>query len=439
MSASKCLMIILDGLGDRQFAELDGQTPLQAARTPNLDCLAASGGNGMFHAGFSGQPMPSENAHFALFGYPQELFPGRGPLEALGAGIQLYEGQVAVLAHLVSASSQQGALFVEQDMPAGLTVRETEEIFNLVGSFEHQELEIRLQQTKGLFGVLTLQGPASALITDSNPMRSQAFASNVLPLEEARGEPRAEKTAEAIRAYLSWSYQRLDQSKLNSERRQAGLAPVNGLVTQRAGPMAAVPDFTARTSLKGLSLVSGTMFRGLAKLIGLQTAEIGKQKDVQADLTARLDLARSSLAEYDFIHVHCKAPDEAAHTKDCLAKRDVICALDRALEPYMQLLSLDSDVLTVIAADHSTPSLGPLVHSGEPVPVLMRGKNIRRDQVSAYHELAACCGSLGPIRGMEMMYIILNALDRAKMCGIQEVPHKRLFWPGPAPLLRLEE
>ena len=81
-----CVLLLLDGLGDRACAALDGQTPLQAAHTPWLDTLARRGANGLFHASSLGEPLPSENAHFAIFGYDMSGFPGRGALEA-----QLFE------------------------------------------------------------------------------------------------------------------------------------------------------------------------------------------------------------------------------------------------------------------------------------------------------------------------------------------------------------
>ncbi len=150
MQPKKCLLIILDGLGDRQYPELDGQTPLQAAYTPNLDCLASLGGNGLYHAGALGEPFPSEQAHFAIFGYPQVMFPGRGPLEALGAGLDLKNNEVVLLAHFVSASNRQGTLFVEQDQPQEVDSDQIQKLFDLVLNFEYQGVQIRLRQTKAL-------------------------------------------------------------------------------------------------------------------------------------------------------------------------------------------------------------------------------------------------------------------------------------------------
>ena len=98
----RCILILLDGLGDRAYVDLHNRTPLQAAHTPHLDLLAQKGANGLFHSDQYGLALPSENAHFSIFGYEEEKFPGRGMLEALGAGIPLDPGDIPMLAHFVS-------------------------------------------------------------------------------------------------------------------------------------------------------------------------------------------------------------------------------------------------------------------------------------------------------------------------------------------------
>ena len=401
--------------------------------------MARLGGNGLYHPGRLGEPFPSESAHFALFGYPQVLFPGRGPLEALGAGIELAGGEVAVLAHFVSAENRDGRMFVRRDRPEEVEEGEVQALFDQAAGFEHRGVEISLHRTTGLFGVLVLRGGVSPHITDSNPMRDMAQASDVVACTEAVDSVRAEATAKALRTYLRRTFYSLERCEVQTSRRQRGLAPVNALVTQRAGRMTKVPSFVSRTGLNGASIASGAMFQGLAKLIGLNIHDVPKDNDVEADFAARLDLAATILPEYDFIHVHTKAPDQAAHSKDCRAKREVIEALDRALEAHMPMLSQDPSILTVVASDHSTPSSGPMIHSGEPVPVIMRAESIRRDQVQAFDEICAVRGSLSLLRDAELFQTVLNGLHKAKLQGIRDCAEERLFWPGPVSGLRLDE
>ncbi|MYL85260.1 2,3-bisphosphoglycerate-independent phosphoglycerate mutase [Desulfovibrio aerotolerans] len=432
---SKCVLIVLDGLGDRSYEVLGGKTPLQAARTPTLDRIAREGANGLFHAGLLGQALPSENAHFAMFGAPAAAFPGRGAIEALGAGVDLKPGQVAVLAHFVSAANDAGRLRVVRDRAGPAAAQEIAALFAAVGAFQSQGVALRLHHTNGLFGVLSLTGPVSPHITDSNPMRDGVFASSILPLAMAAADPdeldRARRTALALTHYLGWVHHRLEAHPLKAKRLEQGLPVLNGLVTQRAGQIKPVMPFAERFGLRGASIASGAMFHGLARLLGLTPMPVADSPDCGRDLAERVRLAGQVLADFDFIHVHTKAPDEAAHRKDPLLKKSVIESLDQGLARSLESLLDDPEVLLLVTADHSTPSGGPLIHSGEAVPLVMRGHGQRIDGVACFDEVSAAAGCLGPVRGQELMLLVLNGLELAKLQGVMDTPEDRPYWPGP--------
>ncbi len=130
----RCVLILLDGLADHSHPELGHQTPLQAARTPALDGLAAAGACGAYHPTRVGQALPSELAHFALFGYDPGAMPGRGVLEALGAGAALGTGDVALMARLAHIEVQGKALVLVHDRP-GLSGDEAGALTRSVGAF----------------------------------------------------------------------------------------------------------------------------------------------------------------------------------------------------------------------------------------------------------------------------------------------------------------
>ena len=432
---SKCILIVLDGLGDRSYEVLGGRTPLAAARTPTLDRIAREGANGLFHAGLLGQALPSENAHFAMFGFPAAEFPGRGAIEALGAGVDLKPGHVAVLAHFVSAANDAGRLRVVRDKAGPADAQEIAALLEAVGLFETQGVAIRLHHTNGLFGVLSLVGEVSPHVTDSNPMRDGVFASSILPLDLAGADPeelvRARRTALALTHYLGWVHRRLEAHPLKAKRLEQGLPVINGLVTQRAGQLKPVIAFAERFGLRGASIASGVLFHGLARLLGLTPMPVADTADPGRDLAGRLLLAHQALQDFDFIHVHTKAPDEAAHRKDPLGKKAVIESLDQGLAKGLELFWDDPEVLLIVTADHSTPSAGPLIHSGEAVPLAMRGRGQRIDGVACFDEVSAAAGCLGQVRGPELMLLVLNGLEMAKLQGVMDTPADRPYWPGP--------
>ncbi len=425
----KCVLILLDGLGDRSYAELNHQTPLEAAHTPTLDALAAAGANGLYHAGRPGLPLPGENAHFAMFGYRPSEFPGRGAIEALGAGISMGADDVAVIARFGHLVEKSDGLFLES-VPLSVSEAEAKELMSVAGGFEKDGIAIRFHRVQGLSGILTLKGVVSPYITDSDPILGGRHLSAVKPWAAFARHPSAIRTAAVIRTYLTHVFQKLKNHPINRARQKADKPPVTGMMTQRAGRLKTVPFFRERYGLSGICVASGIIYRGLSAYIGLDFHPMADTHDPGADLAARIDAARDLLGQYEFIHVHTQTPDKAGHAKDPVAKKAVIESLDRGLETAIAPLMADPEVLIVVTADHSTPSSGPLMHSGEPVPLAFHGDGIRRDRVAHFNEIEAGAGALGHLRGKELMLMILNHLDRIKLRGLMDTPSDQLYWPG---------
>lgn len=426
----KCVLILLDGLGDRALADLDHQTPLQAAQTPCLDQLASLGSTGLYHADKIGRPLPSENAHFALFGYPKNEFPGRGPLEALGTDVPLGENDVAMLAHFTSMlQTLEGELILRYDRICG-TPEEIDALYSTVANFEQDGIRINLHQTGGMFSVLTMHGDVSPYITDSNPMVEGRMISAILPLASHANDSATIRTARVLTNYLRQAHTHLSRAKVNETRSRQKLPAINGLVTQRAGRLCPRTPMGERYGLRALSIASGVMYKGMAKFLGMDFHHMKDTRDPGLDLTKRIEFATNALDKYDFIHVHTKAPDHAAHTKRPYAKVKAIESLDQGLAESIRPLLYDDNVLLVVTADHSTPSGGSLIHSGEPVPLMFVGDNVRRDTVDRFDEIHVAAGALSSMRGDELMHMILNYTDRARLAGIHDCPQAREFWPG---------
>lgn len=440
---SKCLLLLLDGLGDRAHAALGGTTPLMAAPTPTFDALATMGGNGLYHAGLVGQAMPSELAHFLMFGFPESAFPGRGALEAMGAGIALRPlvddagGDVSIMARFVCAQDVDGAMQLVADTPGDVTDDETATLAAVLPALELDGLRFEHCHIKGLHGVLLLRSleenlPPSPDVTDVNPIRNGAMLIAPRPFADARAPGAASRSADALQSYLRRAYAILDAHPVNQERRRKGLLPMNFLATQRAGQARPLLGFRQRHGLHAACIATGSMFKGLASYVGMDFIKGHEAPDPGAELAGRLEQAEQALQRYDFVHLHTKRPDVAAHTKDCLHKRDVIASLDKGAGKLLEMVN-DPDLLLVVTADHSTPSSGALIHSGEPVPLLLCGEGVRRDDVARFDEVAAAAGCFGLLRGAELMLLVLNYLDRARLMGLRDSPEgfaATPSWPG---------
>lgn len=430
------VLILLDGLGDRSYAELGGKTPLQAACTPFLDELAGMGCNGLFHASFQGQALPSENAHFAMFGYKAEDFPGRGALEAMGAGIDLAANDVAVLANLVQLAEEDGCLkFVREKV--NVDQPQFDQTFKKIARFSFEGVEIRLIPYKKSFAVILLQGDVSPFITDSNPIIEGRCLLQISPWKNFSTHEPSIRTARVLNDYLIWAYKTLSLNSPSGMNTDPGAPMLNGLVTQRAGRLKKVVPFQEKFGLNGASISTGAIYAGLCKYLEIEHVKGRENNDPGEEMKLRVLQAQELISTHDFIHIHSKAPDEAGHSKDPMLKKQAIENLDKGLAQSVPELLKRKDIVLAVTADHSTPCSGVMVHSGEPVPLCILGPGVRKDHVKKFDEVSAGAGGLGFVHGPEFMYMVLNYLDRGKLVGLMDTPVDQPYWPGQSKPLKI--
>jgi 2,3-bisphosphoglycerate-independent phosphoglycerate mutase len=261
----RCILVILDGLGDRGHTVLNGHTPLQAARTPHLDQLATMGMNGLYHPCLQGIPLSSEIAHFLIFGYTLEEFPGRGYIEAIGNGIEIDEGEVALLCHFCSVTEEGKKLILIKERPA-VTQSELAILLEQISPYKTDDITIRFVPTKGADGFLVISGLVSSAITDSNPITEGRPLISVQPMDASQ---EAFQTARALNQYFRWLFQRLSSHSFNYDRRRKNLPPINIVATQRAGRKKGLEPFFEKWGLTGLSIAAGPLYWGLCQEIGM--------------------------------------------------------------------------------------------------------------------------------------------------------------------------
>jgi 2,3-bisphosphoglycerate-independent phosphoglycerate mutase len=431
----KTVLVLLDGLGDRSYPSLGDRTPLEAAPTPNLDRLAALGCSGLYHASLPGCCLPSESAHYLLFGYGTNEFPGRGLLEASGFGLPFGDADVLCLAHLFHADSvdEDGPLIC-REVWKRLRADEVElrSLYEGLTPFEAHGVAFRLHRVRGNEGILAMSGAVSPFVSDSDPMaagKPMARPVAMVPNPEPEG---AERTAGALNRFLAHCRRRLQTHPVNRDREASGRPPLNFLATQRCGRRIRVESFADRWGVPGLLIASGPLFGGIAAELGMTFRSVSDGDDPGSDLAERVRTALED-TRHGFVHVHTKAPDEAAHRGDPEGKVEAIRSLDHGLEPLVEALDGSGDLLAAITADHATPCGSPLVHSGETVPLVMAGPTVRRDRVTRFDEISAAAGGLGLLRGKELMLLLLNHADRSVLCGHRLGPAERAYVPADYP------
>jgi 2,3-bisphosphoglycerate-independent phosphoglycerate mutase len=425
----KIIVVLLDGLGDRAYRVLDYRTPLQAAVTPNLDRIASLGSNGLFHAASPGLCLPSETAHYLMFGYGLEEFPGRGLLEAAGYHVPFDEKDVVSLAHFSCIEWKGGLPVLTQSrrdiMGDGADLSR---LYACLTPYEAQGVRLRLHQTQFNDAVLVMNGEVSPFVCDPDPMIVGRPMARIQPLTENPEPEKAARTAVVLNQYLSHCHRVLRDHEINRRRKEKNQAAANFLAVQRCGRRIRHGSFQQRWDLIPMLVGSGAVYKGLAHELGLTFVGMKDGEDPGRDLRERIEVALADRC-HDFVHIHTKAPDEAAHTGEPLNKLKVVESLDRGLDGLVKALEKREDLIVAVTADHSTASISGLIHSGEPVPVAIVGPGVRRDHVSTFDEVNGAAGCLGFLRGKELMLMLLNYADRSSLLGHRLSSEEKLYAP----------
>lgn len=433
------LFVVIDGLGDRPSEALGGMTPLEAASTPNLDSIVASGAAGLLSPLGPGVSPGTDTAHFVFFGNPLEEYPGRALFEAAGAGLEVADGDVVFKGSFCHVE-QRGDLLHLVKRQVDIDDEDAQQLVGEVASYESGNYEVELAFTGGKESILYVRGGSlSSAVTDSDPYADDTPIIAVEAMDSTADATAANTTAEVVTEYLRWAFHKLDAHSINVARRAHGMAPANFLTTKWASSKRRITQFSDRFPLRGASVSSGALFRGMCAEVGLTFRNVDYLKDPGEDLARRVDTAMELLAgDFDFVHVHTKLVDHAAHTKDPALKRRTIEACDTGLARLAG--GNDDDRLIIVTADHATPSSGDalLIHSGEPVPLAVVGRHVPVDDVTRFSERACRHGLLGWMRAHDVMPQVINWTDRAGYYGARMSPFTQMARPSAVNPFRTE-
>jgi 2,3-bisphosphoglycerate-independent phosphoglycerate mutase len=396
------VVFLLDGLADRAHEALGGRTGNEAAATPNLDALAARASCGLFYAVGPGRAPSSEVAHWSLLGYRPDEFPGRAVFEALGRGQEVSEEHVFAYAALRPAERREDGWWLTGRPDPERDIEEAERLVERCDGIEVDGLTFSLAHVWRGEAVLRISGGADERVTDSD-----AFFRAWHPLLRPQPlVPEAERTARACEEWTREVMRRLDGERLNV------------ITLKWFGRPRAVPSFLERHGVTGTFAADSAFLRGLGSALGLEAVAAPESEDPVADLHRRVELARERLDAGDtFVFCHQKTTDAAGHTKNPRIKRATIERLDAALG------DLPADrAIVCVTGDHATPASPNVIHSGDPVPLLLAGPGVRADGVQRFGELDCAAGILGQLRGLDLMPVLLNAADRPLFLGSRPTP-----------------
>ena len=420
----KLLFVVLDGAADRPVPELEGRTPLEAAKTPLLDELARRGQQGQMSAVAPDVAPESDAAVMSLLGYEiEEHYTGRGPLEAIGHGLDFRDGDLAWRATFATADS--GWNIVDPrvgrslgDSDAGELVAAVQKDVHLPGA------SIQFAQSTGHRGCLVIrstEGALSAEVENVDPgyqrrgRYSVAVPAAAGAAERARPltpSAEAQRASDLSNAFLDQAFAILDEHPVNLRRRDLGFLPGNFILLRDAGDRSPrLPPFATRFGLRMGAVVELPVERALADLMGMEVVRLARPTgDLSRDFNEWALRTEEAMTSLDGVYVHIKAPDIPSHDGDAEAKVRALEAIDRGFFGRLgELMDLDA-LLVCVTADHATPvELG--IHTNDPVPVLVYG-GVEPDGAGPFGESSAARGGFGYLMGPELMPR-LSALAKA--------------------------
>jgi 2,3-bisphosphoglycerate-independent phosphoglycerate mutase len=410
MTASQVLLLIIDGVSDRPCPELGNLTPLQAAHTPVLDRIATEGVCGIMDTIGPGIRPGSDTSHLSLLGYPPEdYYTGRGPLEALGTGIQMEPGMIGFRCNYATLDTAGRV----SDRRAGRihdTANLTRAVCEGVDLSEYG-IEIVFRSGTGHRAALAFRGQGLGSCVSSNDPKKDGIIPP--PFRPLRDTPADRKTADALNSFRRQADAILATHPLNLQRESRGLAPATTILIRGAGEMGNFPPFSGRYGLSGSVIAAATLINGIGTAVGLHRVPVeGATGSMTTNLAGKVDAVLAELEKQDFVLLNIKGADEAGHDGDAAGKRDFIERIDAALAPFLTVEGL----LIVVCADHSTPC-SIRDHSADPVPLVIRGEGVRTDAVRSFDEITCAGGGLNRIPGSALMPVICDLVNRTKKYG----------------------
>ncbi len=385
----RILLVVLDGLGG---LPRKGKTELEAASIPNLNKLTLKAGLGLLTPVDVGITPGSGPAHLALFGYdPLRYDVGRGVLEALGIGLHPEPSDLCARANFATLAGN-GTLKDRRAgrIPTELCAELCAKLQAAIPTMEDTSVVVR--PGIGHRFVVVFQGPGLVGgLTDSDPQQD-----GLKPLVVASDDPGAAKSARLANRFIELA------AAVLKDQGSANFVLLRGLARPPS-----IPSMRDRFKLTPACVAAYPMYRGLARLVGMDVLETGSTWDTELET-----LRKHWDGGYDFFFLHLKETDKAGEDGNFDAKQELIEQFDDEVLPQLQVLKPD---VLCITGDHSTPAL-KAGHSWHEVPVLLASPYVRpSDTREEFGERACCRGAIGRVDSVKLMNLLLaNSLKLKK-------------------------
>ena len=388
----KALIFLPDGMADLPIDELGGKTPLEFARTPGMDSIAAKGVNGTFLTLPDGLPTSSDVANMSVLGFrPEVCYPGRGPIECASQGIELHTDDVAFRCNLVYASDD-GIL---RDYSAGHI--DNGKAAQLMQALQEEfgSDEVTFHSGVSYRNLLVLHGKKFSAAVDY----FKPDSSSDMPLAELLSSP-ADDSPEAAYTvrFLHDLEERCAAFLAAHELNQNCDSPANRIWPWSPGKKPAIPPFSQLYAGKKGAVISAVdVIKGLGRCTGMTVIDVpGATGFTDTNYAGKVEAALKALEDHDLVYLHVEAIDECSHLGDLKLKLQAIEDFDaKIVQVVLEALKDRNDINFAVLPDHPVP-VSLRKHTTTPVPLAICGPAVPcPDAVQKYSEQEAPGGTLG--------------------------------------------
>ena len=376
----KYIVILCDGMADEPLEELGGRTPLEAARTENMDRIAKSSEIGMVQTVPGGMAPGSDTANLSVIGYdPRKYYTGRSPLEALSIGAPMEPSDVSFRCNLVTLSEEEENYEDRHILDHSSDEISTEEAAELI-----RALSEGLKRDGYTFYVGTSY---RHLLIQKNGTVVELTAPHDI-LTKRIGEYLPED--EVLREMMIKSYDILKDHPINVKRRAEGKNPANSAWFWGAGTRPMLTSFEEKNGVKGAMISAVDLLKGIAAGAGMHNIIVeGANGGLNTNYSGKAEAAVKALTEdgFDFVYVHIEAPDEMGHQGSVERKIQAIENIDeKIIGPVNRALDAEGTAYRMlILPDHPTP-IRVRTHTSDPVPYLLYDSTKAMDGMDTYSE-----------------------------------------------------
>lgn len=393
----KYALILPDGAADEPIADLDGQTPLEAANTPNIDWISTEGRQGTVVTVPDGYTPGSDVATLSVVGYdPAKYYTGRAPLEAAARKLKVGPNDLIYRCNLVTLVD--GCM---EDFTAG-HIRQ-EEADRII---EDLNQELGDDQVTFYAGV---QYRHLMVLKDAADTRVTATPPHDIPGKPVDGYLPKGKGKEVIRQLMERSQELLAEHAVNQVRRDLGESPATSIWLWGQGKTPALERFERKYGVRGTAITAVDLIRGISVCLGWPLIEVaGATGFIDTNYRGKGQAGVDALDDFDLVMIHIEAPDEAGHMGDAAEKIKSIERIDEhVVGPMLEKLRSFDDWKVLLLPDHPTP-VEKRTHTSDPPPFCMAGKDVTSVLRRPFSEANGRASDLHVDPGHELMEYFLK-------------------------------